>query len=456
MRIRDKMITAACLTPGGIEWTTLKVHQDETERVEQHTQAFPGLEDFELGDEVRERLQGDLTVSIRTSELLMRTMEFPTTDPEEIRGMVNFQIDKISPFPLDQLAISHEILEQTDNDSSRILMVAIKHECIDALGELFLSKGLHIHSIDARILGWLYLLRKEGHFADDSGCQVLIVDDGIDFALTVLLDGTPLAFRSLPPLDEARNAAEELAREIGYTLTMLDTEHDLPAPRSIAVWSHTALSSAVESELRTQTGLPVEQMNLASLPPLSEGILERTLQKKSRIELIPREWVEHKKNQRLRKLSLISASVVGLIWLTVLLAFTAIYQTRAMALKRVQKREAALAPEANRAIQNRKKLLALESYADRSASAIECLREITRLLPAGDIEFVTYNYNLSKGVSLRGTAEGDDTVYEFFDALGESPLFSELKDQRINTKVTKGVQRSVFSTNLLLPAKEER
>jgi hypothetical protein len=458
MRIRDKIITAACLIPGGIEWTTLKVRQDETERVEQDALFDPDSEGstssaYELDDTLSERLQGDLTVSIRTSELLMRSMEFPTTDREEIRGMVNFQIDKISPFPLDQLAISHEILHQTEQNS-QILMVAIKRDRIDALGDLFLGKGLHIHSIDARILGWLSLLKKGGHLADD-GCQILIVDDGIDFALAVLLNGIPIVFRSLPPLEDDRNPVDELAREIGYTLTVLDTEHELPPPDMITIWSHLERSPKLESELSAQPGLTVQQMPLTTLPPLSEGIIDRTLQQKSRIELIPREWVEHKKKQRLKKQFLLSSALIGIVWIIAMLVFTGIYQTRAIALNKVQKKEAALAPQANQAIQNRKKLLALESYADRSDSALECLREITRLLPTGDIEFVSFNYNKSKGVTLRGTAEGDDTVYEFFDALGGSTLFAELKDQRIDTKVTKGIQRSVFSANLLLPTKEE-
>lgn len=463
MQIRDKFITSACLIPDGIEWTTLKLKQDGNETVEQSCLPCPATEpgeepgdmaSLQLSDEVRERLSGDLTVSIRTSELLMRTMEFPTTDPDEIENMVGFQIDKASPFPLDQLAVSHEIIRKTENNAL-VLMVAAKHKCIDAIGDLFAHKGVHIHSIDARILGWLSLLEKGGHLTGN-GSEILIVDDGIDYAMAVLSDGAPVTFRSLPVPENEEALADELASEISYTLTTLDSEHDLPAPTAIDFWNLSELSASVVSALRSKTGLAVRQNRLSSLPPLSEGIIERTLHKKSRIELIPREWVEHERKQRLKKRFLIGASAIGAVWLTILLIFTMIYQTRAMALRRVQEEEASLAPLADQAIENRKKLKALKRYADRSDSALECLREVTDLLPAGDIEFVSYNYDKNKGVRLRGTAETDDIVYDYFDSLADSKLFVRLKDQRINTKVTKGLQRAVFSANLMLPSEEEK
>ena len=73
------------------------------------------------------------------------------------------------------------------------------------------------------------------------------------------------------------------------------------------------------------------------------------------------------------------------------------------------------------------------------------------MLPAGDIEFTSYNYNKSKGVTLRGTAINDDIVYEFFKKISQSSLFTELKNQSINTRTTKGIKRTIFSITLTLP-----
>jgi len=460
--IRDKIITAACLAPDALEWTSLNIKQEETEPAGHGSLPLerPEGEKFDaamilaqLPDGVAEQLPGDLTVAIRTSELLMRTMEFPTADPAELSSMVGFQIDKVSPFPLDQLAVSHEILKPTES-GTLVLIVAAKRDRIDEIGDVFQQKNLYIHSMDARVLGWLHLLENEGHL-DGTGCEILIIDDGIDFALVFLSDGFPVSIRSLHAAISEDGIVDELTHEIGYTLTTLDAEHNLPAPSAIASWCHHKLSSDICDQLKEKSGLAIQCNDLAILPPLSNGIIARALRTENRLELIPSEWVEHEKNKRLRKkFTIISVAIVA-VWLVFVLVFTAVYQTRNIKLNRIQKRADAIAPTAAKAFENREKLKALKIYTERSSSALACLREVTSLLPPGDIEFASFNYNQGKGVTIRGSAEADDSVYDFFNSLTDSPLFEQLKDQSVNTRNTRGVQRSVFSATLTLPSGED-
>ena len=461
MKMREKTITAVCRTVDGIEWTSWKIKPDDAELAQQDTAPvdFSGdtteelIASIELPENVTEQLAGDITVPLRTAELLMRIMEFPTVEKGEIADMVGFQIDKISPFPPEQLAISHEVLQQTE-ESSLVLMAAAKRSCIDAIGDTFEEKGVRVHGIDVRVLGWMGLMEDEGHVADDD-CEIFIIDDGIDFSLAVVASGIPAAFRMLDTKLIDTTAVDELATEISYTLTTLDTERDLPAPSAIRFWSLGALAADIRDKLSEKSGLPVSHHSLASLPPLSEGIARRTLDDRSHIELVPREWIEYEKRKQLRRrFTLISSFIVG-VWILILLLFFSIYKVRDIRLGRVEKRLAAIEPEAMQALENRQKLKALKVYTDRSDSALECLRELTQLLPPGNIEFVSYNYKKGKGVTLRGTASSDESVYDFFESLTESELFERLKDQSVNAKTIKGVRGAVFSATLELPVEEE-
>jgi hypothetical protein len=204
-----------------------------------------------------------------------------------------------------------------------------------------------------------------------------------------------------------------------------------------------------------KTGLSLHAHDLGTLPPLSEGIVRRSQKSGGHIELIPREWIEHENRKQLNRKTIRAASVVGAVWLMVLLIFFSIYKVRDMQLASVKRRADAIAPTARTALENRQKLRALKTYTDRSNSALECLRETTRMLPVGDIDFVSYNYNKEKGISLRGSASSDDTIYEYFDTLTTSKLFKQLKDQSVNTKTTKGVRRAIYSVTLVLPPMEE-
>jgi len=459
--IRDKTITAACRTPDGIEWTTLKIKQDGTESMRQNSMplALPEelteqeLADVELPENLSEQIAGEVTVALRASELLMRTQEFPTNDPNEIAGMIGFQIDKVSPFPMDQLAVSHEILS-TGETTACVLMAAAKRKIIDAIGDAFETKGVRIHSIDARALGWLQLLRDSGKLPE-TGCALLVISDGIDFVLMVLNESLPIVFRSLPTRIDDMTIVDELTYEIGYTLTTLDAELDLPKPTTLQMWSIEEIPSALCTKLSEKSGLEVTSHTLNELPPLSEGLLRRTRSTENRIELIPTEWVEHQKRQKLQKqFFMISGSIVA-VWLLIMLVFTGIFKVRDLRLNAAKADAAAIAPAAQQAASNQKKLRALKEYSDRSDSSLECLREVTALLPAGDIEFVSYNYKKGDGVTLRGTARDDNIVYDFFKTLTKSELFERLRDQSVNTKTTKGVRRAVFSLKLELPAKED-
>lgn len=463
MRMRDKIITAVCRTVEGIEWTTVKVGQDGVEQLRQESIpiAFSGetaeelMASIELPEEALESIKGDISVPLRSSDLLMRVMELPATQVDEIADMAALQIDKISPFPADQLAYSHEVLQLAD-DTSLVLMATARRSCIDSLGDTFKEKGIHIHSIDSRDLGWIQLLN-DAHHISSNGCEIIILDDGIEFSLIVTSNGIPLAFRTLhAEADDLANAMDEIIYEIGYTLTTLDTEHDLKPPSSIQYWSQTGMSTALRGQLAAKSGLRVQQHSLSELPPLSEGIVRRALADHSRIELIPREWIEHEKSEQLKKKAIFASSVVGGIWLALLLIFFTVYKVRDLQLSRVQKRADTIAPKAQQALQNRQKLKALKVYTDRSDSALECLREITQLLPPlSDIELVSYNYDKSKGVSIRGTASQDGQVDDFFVVLAKSGLFERVKDQSMSTQTSKGIRRTVFSATMTLPAEED-
>jgi hypothetical protein len=445
-----------------MEWTSLSIKQDGTEPVAQNSMPLDLPDDLsaehfsalELPDTLSEEIKGEVTVAIRSSELLMRTMKFPTSDPAEIADMVEFQVDKISPFPIDQLAIAHEILE-TAEDSAQVLMAAAKRESIDAIGDAFEKQKVRIHRIDARVLGWLQLM-KESDNLHTSGCEILIIVDGIDFVLAILHNGLPIAFRSLRAQLDDMTVVDELTYEIGYTLTTLDTEYDLPAPGAIYFWSHGEKPNALLSKLSQKTEIQVHHHDLNTLPPLSEGMLQRTMQEGSRIELIPQEWVEHEKRRKLNIQFSIIAGSIAAVWLSVLLVFLSVFKVRDMKLESIQAEADAIAPAARQAAENQKKLKALKVYTDRSSSPLECLREVTRVLPAGDIEFISYNYTKEKGVSIRGTGRDQGIVTDFYASLDKSPLFDGIKNESVNDQTTKGVKRAVFSVTLPLAGQEEQ
>lgn len=459
-KIRERTVTAACRTPDGIEWTTVKISQDGAEAVRHEELPLVMPDDISPDDlakldlpDLTEVIKGQVTVALRSSELLMRTIQLPTVNAEEIADMVSFQIDKVSPFPIDQLAIAHETLRISD-DSSQVLMAAAKRKQIDAIGDTFEKKGTRIQSIDARVLGWLYLFADEGRLSNES-CEVLLIIDGIDFVLIILSEGFPITFRPLDMKLDDMTVVDELSYEIQYTLTTLAAEYNLPEPDTLHCWTLEPIPAPLKTKLESTCGLKIQDNDLTKIPPLSEGILRRTLSAENRIELIPREWVEHQQRLKLRKQFTAIAGSIAAVWIAVLLIFFSVFKVRDMKLAAVKADADAIAPLARKAEANQKKLKALKVYTDRTDSSLECMREITLTMPVGDIEFVSYNYTKDKGISLRGSGRDKSLVTDFFTSLNKSPLFDGIKNESVNEKTSKGVRRAVFSVTLPLVAKED-
>ena len=89
-------------------------------------------------------------------------------------------------------------------------------------------------------------------------------------------------------------------------------------------------------------------------------------------------------------------------------------------------------------------------YADRTHSALECLRRVSESLPAG-ADLTSYVYRKGASLALRGEADVPDKVYAFIQALEKAELFLEVKSEGISTRNTPQGNRSQFGVTIRLP-----
>ena len=88
----------------------------------------------------------------------------------------------------------------------------------------------------------------------------------------------------------------------------------------------------------------------------------------------------------------------------------------------------------------------LQVYADRSASPLECLREVSLALPDG-VSMNSYVYVKGEDLKIRGEAREAQAVYDFVSALEASDLFPGVHNDGVNTRSGK----SAFSLTVFLP-----
>jgi Tfp pilus assembly protein PilN len=464
-RMGSRIVNAIALQQTGLEWAFLRTG---TEKIglsapPQIRPLSPGthptlkealLADLpRLADEFRlalKGLSGSITVGIPGSWVFMKIVTLPTPAPDEISGMVELQVDKFAPFPLDALSFSWEILHEADG-FSRILMVALKSDLAEALGHCFQSAGFQLDRIDLNLIASLHLIQSVPGQIHSVGRQLVIFREAGQCDLVLLHDGIPAILRTLEGFegltDEEVN--DEIAREAMNTIASLEAEQGGQlAPISLYYRGSEPLE--LIATLHQRMGLDVVSAPLENFPPVSYGLGHRTLSPGT-LNLAPLSWksIRNRKAAH-RRLVYVGIAAVAL-WLCAVLTLAGVVIAQRRTQSRAQARLIALNAPAQVVRDLQSRVMGLDQYNDRTHSAIESLREITESLPGG-LELKSFTYRKGKSVEIAGHAASVTLVYDFKKSLDESDLFTVIELGRTQPDNT---GRESFKMTAKLPGAAE-
>ncbi len=462
MANRD-VITAVLASGRRLEWTTLRRRKGRYDVAEQKSVELDIPEKMEERDpaqwagQIKQALgaiKGHLTVTLHTERALLRAVDLPSTDPDELTGMVELQVDKFSPFPIEHMALAHEVLG-TPGDAARVLIAACKRDVVDDLGALFEVAGRQPDRIDIAAAGWWHLLKEEKAFPTEGRHGLLLMDEtGTELVITQ--DGLPVVVRSLGAQHEASDEsfAAEIAEEVAYTLTSLEAEWGAMAAPDLTVWHRGAAPSLLMDRLATECAIETHAKTLDDLPSLTEGIARRDAYLGgSVLDLSPPEWktVASERTGQRRMIALVASLLVA--WLAVLAVFFLVAHLDESRIQRLRAEIAALEDPAEEARVLRRRVESLEQFADRTHSALECLREVSELLPRG-VELNSFTFRKGGAVNLRGESTTVPPIYDYIEALEQSELFDEVRTEGV-TQAPGGRRNPEFRLTAQLPGEPQ-
>lgn len=435
-------ITGLKLTANSIEWTSLERGKDklvsvDTRRVEAVTTApvegdtppsgspdpLPGL----IAANAK-HLAGSITLGMAADQILMRVVKLPAVSDEELGGMVMLQVDKLSPFPVENMVVSYEIMDK-GKETCLVLIAAAKNDVVDVPGKLLAAADIFPSRVDANVLGWWQLLKDAGQI-NKSGRQIVILLADAVPDIIVFQDGIPLAFRCLseqgPLTDE--EFASEIARETANTLMSQEMEHGPSAHCLISVWHRSDMPVSIEEALRRECPCELTLNSLESIPQGSEGLARRTAQDGQLLDLTPAMWRSAGKEKRFRQRMYVAAGILAGIWALSVILFVGgmFYQQKKLATLKAEA-DLTLKP-AKEVMDMRRRVAIITRYSDRTYSALECLREVTKLQPEG-VDLDSFDYKRTSSgtptVTVNGKASSVEQVYAFKNGLDASKLFSK-------------------------------
>lgn len=455
----DDFITALALYPDRVEWTTLRRRKGQIEVVEHNNRELEAAATpTESSDDYAKRLKpvlaeikGRVATALPAERVLMRVVRLPTTDVTEVAEMSALQVDKFSPFPIAQMVVGQEVLAQQEG-SSLVLIAATLTESVERVGLALRAAGVHPREVDIEVLGWWRSLKMEGR-VPETGRQLFLIVEPQGIELLVVQDGNLIMLRPLGSLSSTAPAetASEIAEELNYTLTTMETEWGLQSIGSLQVWHRKELAPEFLATLREQCEPAIEARLLDDLPPLSEGLARRALERGPHmLDLAPAGWKTALASRKFKRTLLMAGVAFVALWILAVAALTVGVQLQKKKLSEARTQLAALQAPARQVEQLKEQVRALERYLDPKYSALESLREIAERLPP-NVDITALTYKKYGQIAVRGEADSSDPIYDFFQSLEQTELFPAVKPEGVTQQRRGNSVRSQFKLTIELP-----
>ncbi len=368
-----------------------------------------------------------LILGMPASDALVRIMDLPTSEPEELREMSALQIEKISPFTPEQTAVGYEVINSTD-DASRVLAAGLDADRIGKMGALFREIGLKPERVDLNLCARWSVLAASAETAGASAERVahlLVRDDACD--LIAIQAGSPILLRALARRDQLTDAAfaAEISEQTAYSLAACDVEHGPVANSAIRVW-HAGVQPPTHllAALRAVGCNEVTTDSTDAWPGLCEALAQRgSVEAARRMNLAPAAWRLAEIDQSRRRRLLLTLGAAATLWLIAVGGLHGMLRVERLRLTGIDHQYEGLSNryERVRALSNR--VQNLTQYTDQSESALETLREISARQPRG-IDLSSFDYRKGLLIRLAGEAQNAAQIYEFKNALDASALFA--------------------------------
>ncbi|NQU41247.1 MAG: pilus assembly protein PilM [Lentisphaerae bacterium] len=426
-------VTGIVLDGDRLEWATLVQSGDRVRRVDQGLELLaaeaapgsdaPAMTRQAIVDRIREAcagMKGDIALGLTSDATLLRVVDLPAVDAEELTEMAALQADKFSPFPIEVMAVSHEVLARSE-DGCRVLVAAARDDAVEAQGGLLVEAGVRPTVIDSSALGWWRLLKESGSVPSE-GRAALVLMSGDRADLIVVQDAIPLVFRTIDvePGGAAASVAADIGQALNHTLISMELEHGSQSC-SVGLWAYEEQLQPLAAALTGSGSWEVSAHTLDGLPPLCEGIARRLLSDGG-IDLTPQTWLDADAARRTRRLVLGGLGSVLGVWLLCVLGMVGLFGWRSRTINRIRAERARWEQPAMEVRELRRRVLTIDRYTDTSHSSLECLREVSGLQPEG-IDLVSFSYTKGDAIRVVGQAEERTLIYSFKEALDASGFF---------------------------------
>jgi hypothetical protein len=392
--------------------------------------------------------------------VFLRVAQFPASTPEELRSMVELQLEKLSPIPVTQALWTMHVLPQAAPAGEAatlqtVVVIVVARDVVEEfLGKLE-GQGYMADRLELPMLDQLRATRVAG-----DGAWLYPEGSGLDKrALVAWWYGGVLQNLALLSLDAGPNRIASLKDQ----LVQMTWAGELDGWLTSAPHWHLVgdQNNPWFDVLREALEQPVEVVPPVPVLELAAMTAKRAARSESTNNLLPPEFAVRYQQQFVDRLwgrGLLAALAVYAVCLAIYFVALTVFSHVTSG---VQARAADLSLTYTNSIQMKEMLGVLKQRETLKFAALDCWKAVAETMPTG-LTLDTLNFNDGKTMSLRGTAPTDQVsaVTDFWDTLrkwknGTQPMFESAGAEPPHTAVNPGGSTVNWSFELELKQSEK-
>jgi len=378
-----------------------------------------------------------IVTSVNCGDVLCQILRLPATEPNELKQMLDLQIDSITPLPLEEVVYSFEPLDIIEGQT-RVLVAIARKATVNERVEALESAGLQPEIVSVDALAMFHALTKRRLLVDDDKLNLLVILSDASVDMIVYSQGAPLAVRAIVLGTEGEPALRE---ELQRTLVAAGAGHPDRVMGGVTFLAQSEAMRAFAENVARELHAPSTFLTNGAVPSAGLSLCLLCAEGKSApLNLLPDEWRQKRRTAALRQRIIRGAIAAGVVYALALAVFLTFLGFRKAHLHRVENEISHLQGEYRDTRELQSTLVALRKQLDTSSSALEVMREVATRLP-DNVKLNYFQFKKDQTVALKAQAPSAALALDFQSRLEKSPLFSKVVSPTMRTEPATGLTK---------------
>jgi len=363
-------------------------------------------------------------------QVFLRVVHLPKCEPAELRSMVELQLEKLAPLPVNQIVWSFEVVPQSAGELQTVIVIIVERSVVEAfLGNLE-SDGYLADRLDLPFLHQLLATP----FDADSAWIYLQPTETKNLGLVAWWYGGTLQQLNLLNLP----AGEQGATALGDQLTTIAWGGELEGWLTSRPQWHLVADNTVaavwEPALSQWADEPVKHVPPLALADLAALSAQRAARAESTASLLPAEFTARYQQQFIDRLWMGGLGALAIVYLAGVLIYFGALQVLKIQTGKVQNQVASMTSAYTSARQLKDRVKLLQEQVNLKYAALDCLRIVSEMLPP-ELTLSSFSVSFQAGkLTLSGKAQSDQRgqITKFNDDLKQARVNEEKLFDTVN------------------------